>query len=122
MESIDIAKLTKLESFDFNQAPIQKGLTNLLRFTNVMSLKMQNEHECTYPLTNILPHFPLLRELETGMDAVVLAKYKGAFLTKLRVSSNVDARFLTHFDRLEVLDMSFVGLLTNTAALSRLTR
>jgi hypothetical protein len=123
MDSVDVAKLTKLERFDIDRADRQGYLSALPRFTNLLSLNTKGGHLRTSLLANLLPHFPLLQELKTPLDTIVLADYQGAFLTKLDASrcSSFDARYIEHFCKLEVLDMSSINFLTNTNALKQLT-
>jgi hypothetical protein len=123
MDSVDVAKLTKLESFDIDRADRLGYLSALPRFTNLLSLNTKGGHLHTSLLANLLPHFPLLRELTTPLKPIVLVNYQGAYLTKLNASHchYFDARFIVHFRKLQVLDLSMISCMTNADTLTHLT-
>jgi hypothetical protein len=122
IDSIDVAKLTKLE-LDIDSADDEGYLSALPRFTNLLSLNTKGGHLHTSLLANLLPHFPLLQELMTPLDTGVLANYQGAYLTKLNASHchYFDARFIVHFLKLQVLDLSMISCMTNADTLTHLT-
>jgi hypothetical protein len=122
MDSVDVAKLTKLESFDIDRADRLGYLSALPRFTNLLSLNTKGGHLHTSLLANMLPHFPLLRELTTPLKPIVLVNYQGAYLTKLNASHchYFDARFIVHFRKRESIKLISVYLI-NTDVLTHLT-
>ncbi len=121
INSVDVNKLTKLENFDIDRADDKGYLSALHRLTNVRSLNMKGGHLRTSLVANLLPRFPLIRELTTPLDPDVLANYPGAFLTKLALRpTSFDARYIKHFSKLEVLYLRSIQEMTNTDALTHL--
>jgi hypothetical protein len=121
--SVNIDKLTKLESLDLKHAVRKNYLSALLRLTNLMSLKIDSEYYHKRLITSVLSNFPLLRELTKRRNPDGLATCQGVFLTKLVASGWItfDAKCITQFHKLQIMELSNIQKFTHGNAITHLT-